>query len=62
MVRMGDNMAKKLIVKSVDWRGLLSAEGVEVCLDDYDTREEAEQELYDLVLQYVDYAIEELEC
>lgn len=54
-------MGKKLIVKSVNWRGMLSAEGLEVSLDDYATREEAEKELYDLVLQYVDYGIEEVE-
>lgn len=54
-------MAKKLVVKNVSWRGFASAEGLEVNLDDYDTREEAEKELYELVLQYVDYAIEEVE-
>jgi hypothetical protein len=54
-------MGKKLVVKSVNWRGLLSAEGEEVYLEDYDSREEAEQDLFDLVAQHIDYEVEEID-
>ena len=52
---------KKLVVKNVGWRGLLNAEGSEVYLDEFNTREEAEECLYELVLQHLDYGIEEVE-
>ena len=55
-------MAKKLVVKEVFWRSITSAEGLEVCLDDYETKEMAEEALFDLVLQYLDYSIEEVDC
>lgn len=51
-------MAKKLVVTNVSWRSLASAEGLEVDLNKYETREEAERALYELVLEYLDYGVE----
>ncbi|AKA68519.1 hypothetical protein [Clostridium scatologenes] len=52
-------MSKRKILKAVNCS--LNADGVFVYLDEYETREEAEEALKDAILEYFDYGVEEEE-
>ncbi|EDT84476.1 hypothetical protein [Clostridium botulinum] len=52
-------MSKRKVLRAVNCS--LNANGTIVYLDEYETREEAEKALTELVLEYFDFGIEENE-